>query len=191
MAAFAAPITAQEQNVSESTVILQIEFGLPKDSRKVSSSQFEVDTDKQLLRAAKKIMVSPEFEPIRQVDRKVHEFEAERWAPVDRFLDSYPLGENMSERLRVLHNPMDYPPIDVVRTGFYFTWLHVAYGVLGKLRTISGRIWQDERENDPTVRRGADRSPDSAAAIDVGTHELHAGPAGSIPNSKAMVFGEG
>lgn len=177
MAALAVPITGQEQSLSESTVILQVKFGLLGDSRKVSSSQVEVDTDKQLLRIAKKILVSAEFEAIRQVDRRVkkyldgvcvpfetgtrflavplieevdsklHEFAGERGSLVDRFLDSYPtLCESMSERLRVLHNPMDYPPTNMVRTRFYFTWRYVAYGVPGQLKTISGRIWQEERE---------------------------------------------
>lgn len=177
MAAIAVPIAGQHQSLSENTVILQVKFGLLGDSRKVSSSQVEVDTDKQLLRVAKKILVSAEFEAIRQVDRRVkkyldgvcvpfetgtrflavpliedvdcklHEFARERAALVDRFLDSYPtLCESMSERLRVLHNPTDYPPIDMVRARFYFSWRYVAYGVPGQLKTISGRIWQEERE---------------------------------------------
>jgi len=117
MAALAIPIAKPEQSLSESTVILQVKFGLLGDSRKVSNSQVEVDTDKQLLRVAKKILVSNEFEAIRQIDRKVkkyldsicvpfetgtrflavpliddvdrklHEFESERAELVDRFLD--------------------------------------------------------------------------------------------------------
>src|SRR5580698_5034835 len=153
MAALAIPIEVQEQSLSQSTVILQVKFGLLGDSRKVSASQVEVDTDKQLLRVAKKILVSVEFEAIRQLDRKVkkyldsvcvpfetgtrflavpliedvdrklREFERERADLVDRFLDSYPtLCESMSDRLRVLHNPTDYPPIDMVKARFYFTW---------------------------------------------------------------------
>jgi hypothetical protein len=177
MAALAVPISGQEHSLSESTVILQVKFGVLGDSRKVSSSQVEVDTDKQLLRVAKKILVSAEFEAIRQVDRRVkkhldgvcvpfetgtrflavpliedvdrklHEFAQERATLVSRFLDLYPaLCESMSERLRVLHNPLDYPPIEMVSERFYFTWRHVAYGVPGQLKTISGRIWQEERE---------------------------------------------
>jgi hypothetical protein len=177
MAALAIPIGGQEHSLSESTVILQVKFGVLGDSRKVSSSQVEVDTDKQLLRVAKKILVSAEFEAIRQldrrvkkyldgvcvpfetgtrflavpliedVDRKLHEFAHERATVVERFLDLYPaLCESMSERLRVLHNPLDYPPIEMVRERFYFTWRYVAYGVPGQLKTISGRIWQEERE---------------------------------------------
>ena len=177
MAALAIPIEVQEQSLSQSTVILQVKFGLLGDSRKVSASQVEVDTDKQLLRVAKKILVSVEFEAIRQLDRKVkkyldsvcvpfetgtrflavpliedvdrklREFERERADLVDRFLDFYPtLCESMSDRLRVLHNPTDYPPIDMVKARFYFTWRYVAYGVPGQLKTISGRIWQEERE---------------------------------------------
>jgi hypothetical protein len=177
MAALAIPIGGQEHSLSESTVILQVKFGVLGDSRKVSSSQVEVDTDKQLLRVAKKILVSAEFEAIRQVDRRVkkyldavcvpfetgtrflavpliedvdrklHEFAHERATLVERFLDLYPaLCESMSERLRVLHNPLDYPPIEMVRERFYFTWRYVAYGVPGQLKIISGRIWQEERE---------------------------------------------
>src|SRR5580658_8123740 len=74
MAALAIPIARQEQSLSESTVILQVKFGLLGDSRKVSSSQVEVDTDKQLLRVAKKILVSNEFEAIRQIDRRVKKY---------------------------------------------------------------------------------------------------------------------
>jgi hypothetical protein len=130
-----------------------------------------------LLRVAKKILVSNEFEAIRQidrrvkkylegvcvpfetgtrflavpliedVDRKLHEFEGERAELVDRFLDSYPtLCESMSERLRVLHCPTDYPPVDLVKARFYFTWRYVAYGVPGQLKMISGRIWEEERD---------------------------------------------
>src|SRR3984893_467584 len=74
MAALAIPIETQEQSLSQSTVILQVKFGLLGDSRKVSASQVEVDTDKQLLRVAKKILVSAEFEAIRQVDRRVKKY---------------------------------------------------------------------------------------------------------------------
>jgi hypothetical protein len=177
MAVLAVPIEGQEQSLSQSTVLLQAKFGLLGDSRKVSSAQVEVDTDKQLLRIAKKILVSAEFDAIRQadrkakkyldsvcvpfetgtrflalplieeVDRKLREFVKERADLVECFLESYPtLCESMSERLRVLHNPTDYPPVDMVKARFYFTWRYVAYGVPGQLKTISGRIWQDERD---------------------------------------------
>src|ERR1700721_3587827 len=74
MAALAIPIEVQEQSLSQSTVILQVKFGLLGDSRKVFASQVEIDTDKQLLRVAKKILVSVEFEAIRQLDRKVKKY---------------------------------------------------------------------------------------------------------------------
>jgi hypothetical protein len=84
---------------------------------------------------------------IEDVDCKLREFERDRSELVDRFLDSYPtLCESMSERLRVLHNPTDYPQIDMVKARFYFTWRYVAYGVPGQLKTISGRIWEEERD---------------------------------------------
>jgi len=59
---------------------------------------------------------------IEEVDYKLHDFARERAALVDRFLDSYSTRcESMSERLRVLHNTMDYPPIEMVMARFYFT----------------------------------------------------------------------
>jgi hypothetical protein len=82
MAALAIPIEVQEQSLSQSTVILQVKFGLLGDSRKVSASQVEVDTDKQLLRVAKKILVSVEFEAIRQVGPESEEVPRQRLRPL-------------------------------------------------------------------------------------------------------------
>src|SRR5712675_2473819 len=102
MAALAIPIEVQEQSLSQSTVILQVKFGLLGDSRKVSASQVEVDTDKQLLRVAKKILVSVEFEAIRQLDRKVKKYLDSVCVPFEtgtRFL-AVPLIEDVDRTLR-------------------------------------------------------------------------------------------
>ena len=211
MAALAIPIEVQEQSLSQSTVILQVKFGLLGDSRKVSASQVEVDTDKQLLRVAKKILVSVEFEAIRQLDRKVkkyldsvcvpfetgtrflavpliedvdrklREFERERADLVDRFLDSYPtLCESMSDRLRVSHNPTDYPPIDMVKARFYFTWRYVAYGVPGQQDNLGANLAGGAGESRATLRRSADRGARFTSGVDVGTRQSHGRAAGRL-----------
>src|SRR6202453_1850799 len=102
MAALDIPIARQEHSLSESTVILQVKFGLLGDSRKVSSSQVEVDTDKQLLRVAKKILVSNEFEAIKQIDRRVKKYLDSVCVPFEtgtRFL-AVPLIEDVDRKLR-------------------------------------------------------------------------------------------
>src|SRR5260370_41370557 len=102
MAALAIPIEVQEQSLLQSTEILQVKFGLLGDSRKVSASQVEVDTDKQLLRVAKKILESVEFEASRQLDRNVKKYLDSVCVPFEtgtRFL-AFPLIEDVDRKLR-------------------------------------------------------------------------------------------
>ena len=64
MAALAISTEGPQQKLSDNTVILQVKFGVRGDSRKVSSSQVDVDTDTQLRRVAKKILVSAGLEAV-------------------------------------------------------------------------------------------------------------------------------
>ena len=41
---------------------------------------------------------------------------------------------------------MPYPPVESVRSQFNFGWRYVSFGVPAKLREISARIFEDERE---------------------------------------------
>ena len=81
------------------------------------------------------------------VDEKLQHFEQKRGDLVEIFLAAYPaLCQQAAERLRTLHDPRDYPPIDFVRSRFAFTWQYVSFGVPGQLREISARVFENERE---------------------------------------------
>src|SRR5437867_466117 len=87
------------------------------------------------------------LELIESVDEKLREFEEKRRELVEVFIRAYPdLCRQAAERLRALYNPDDYPPVESVRSQFNFGWRYVSFGVPAKLREISARIFEDERE---------------------------------------------
>ena len=164
-------------DLAQKTVCVKVHLGLLGNTRKVSNSQVEVDADKQLIRVSKTLLDSEELKAVRSVDGdirqylyatclpfeagvhllplpliesvdgKLREFEAQRSALVELFLDAYPtLCEAAAGRLRTLHNPGDYPPIDIVRSKFTFSWQYVSFGVPGQLRELSAKIFDTERE---------------------------------------------
>jgi hypothetical protein len=66
---------------------------------------------------------------------------------VEAFLRVYPtLCRQISQRLRTLYSPADYPPADYVRSKFTFSWQYLSFGVPGQLEEISTRIFASERE---------------------------------------------
>src|SRR5713226_3037425 len=84
---------------------------------------------------------------IETVDKKLREYAQKRLELVDAFAGAYPrLCEQAAARLRTLYNPNDYPPVDIVRSHFAFTWRYLSFGVPGQLKEISARIFEDERE---------------------------------------------
>jgi hypothetical protein len=84
---------------------------------------------------------------IETVDQKLREFEQMRRDRIEVFIEAYPgLCREAAIRLRALYNPLDYPPLDVIRSRFTFSWQYVSFGVPGQLREISARIFQTERE---------------------------------------------
>jgi len=84
---------------------------------------------------------------IETVDGKLHEFEAKREELVETFLAAYPrLCQEAAGRLRTLYNPLNYPPVEKVRSEFTCSWQYVSYGVPHQLREVSERMFQDERE---------------------------------------------
>jgi len=84
---------------------------------------------------------------IETVDAKLHEFEAQREELVEAFLVAYPrVCQEAAGRLRTLYNPLDYPPVEEVRSEFTCSWQYVSYGVPHQLREVSERMFQDERE---------------------------------------------
>ncbi|MBV9083890.1 MAG: hypothetical protein JOZ62_14525 [Acidobacteriaceae bacterium] len=164
-------------DLARRTVCIKIERHRLGNSKKVSTSQIEVDTDKSLLRVSKHLFDSPEYTAIRnfdgeitryleqiclpfergvhlcplplvrQVDSKMHEFACRRSELVEAFIAVYPeLCKSAPGRLRALHNPLDYAPVEQVRAAFAFSWRYVSFGVPEQLREISTEIWTEERE---------------------------------------------
>jgi len=165
------------EDLARRTVCVKIERHRLGNSKKVSASQIEVDTDKALIRVSKFLWESKEYAAIRnfdgeiarylgdtclpfergihlcplpllkQVDPKMREFAERRRELVDAFVAVYPdLCANAPGKLRALHNPLDYPPVEQVRAAFSFTWRYVSFGVPDQLREISTEIWAEERE---------------------------------------------
>ncbi len=149
------------QDLAHKTVCLKVHLGLLGNSRKVSNSQVEVDADKQLIRVSKILLDSVELQVIKTldgiqlvplpqietVDKMLREYAQKRLELVDAFVGAYPrLCEQAAARLRTLYNPNDYPPVDIVRSHFAFSWRYVSFGVPGQLKEISARIFEDERE---------------------------------------------
>jgi hypothetical protein len=165
------------QDLARKTVCIKVERHRLGNSKKVSTSQVEVDTDKRLLHVSKRLFDSKEYTAIvnfdgevtryleetclpfergihlcplqllKQVDAKMHDFAERRCELVETFVSVYPeLCAKAPGQLRALHNPLDYPPVEQIRTAFAFTWRYVSFGVPDQLREISTQIWAEERE---------------------------------------------
>src|ERR1035437_1147093 len=61
-------------DLAKKTVFIKVHLGLLGNSRKVSSSQVEVDADKALIHAAKNLLDSPELQAIRSLDGDVRRY---------------------------------------------------------------------------------------------------------------------
>jgi hypothetical protein len=87
------------------------------------------------------------YQALDTVEEMLLNAEAERPALVEAFLFVYPqLCRQISQRLRTLYNPSDYPPVDFVRSKFTFKWEYLSFGVPGELREVSPQIFARERE---------------------------------------------
>lgn len=170
-------IVLPDRDLSQTTLCLKVQFGAIGDSRKISSSQVEVDADKRLIRVSKKLLDAVELKAIRRFDSQLRHSlyeiclpydigvhlvpyqmvdtveemlmaaEAERPVLVEAFLRVYPqLCRQISQRLRTLYNPSDYPPVDYVRSKFSFRWEYLTFGVPGELQEVSRSIFVRERE---------------------------------------------
>lgn len=170
-------LQAPGEDLARKTVFVKLRLGLLGNSRKVSSSQVEVDADKNSIHVSKSLLDSRELEAVRKldgeirrylygvclpfepgihllpiplietVDAKLHEFQAKRQELVEVFLAAYPgLCAQAAVRLRTLYNPLDYPPVEEVRSEFSATWQYVSYGVPDQLRGVSERMFQQERD---------------------------------------------
>jgi hypothetical protein len=181
MAALASPslFTVEDagQDLARRTVCIKIQRTRLGNSKKVSSSQVDVDTDKSMLRISKRLFDCREFKAIANfdsevsrylesvclpfersvhicplamlitVDNRLKQFAEERPRLVEAFVEVYPaLCDQAPERFRVLHNPLDFLPLDQVRAAFSFSWRYISFGVPDKLREISPSLWEEERD---------------------------------------------
>src|SRR5260370_13654771 len=180
MAAMSMPLIEVQnmgQNWAQRTVGGKVRLGRLGNTRKVSNSQVEVDTDKSLIRVSKHLLDSKELRSIanfdgeirrylyntclpfeagihlcplallEQMEGKLREFAARRMELIEAFLTAYPaLCQDAAKRLRSLHNPTDYPPVEYVAQQFTLIWQYISFSVPDQLREISSKIWHDERE---------------------------------------------
>lgn len=68
-------------NITERTVMLSVEFHRIGNSRRLPSSQFEVDADKQMVRASKRLLASNELKVVSRFDGQVRDYIASRALP--------------------------------------------------------------------------------------------------------------
>jgi len=81
------------------------------------------------------------------VDAKLVEHAENRKKLVEDFCKVYENAvANAKERLQDLFDPFDYPPVEVVRESFTFSWRYLQFGVDPKLEAISKSIYQREQE---------------------------------------------
>lgn len=69
--AIALPVPVRKAALLDNAVLLRLKFSRYGTSRKVATSQVEVNTDKRLLRVSKQILDSPEADAIGKIDRQI------------------------------------------------------------------------------------------------------------------------
>lgn len=180
MAALASPLFTVEdagQDLARRTVCIKVQRTRLGNSKKVSTSQIHVDTDKSMLRISKRLFDCREFKAVANfdaeitrylesvclpfersvhicplamltaVDNRLKQFAEERPKLVEAFIEVYPaLCDQAPDRFRVLHNPLDFLPLDQVRAAFSFSWRYISFGVPDKLREIAPSLWEEERD---------------------------------------------
>ena len=88
-------------DLAKKTVFIKVHLGLLGNSRKVSSSQVEVDADKALIHVAKNLLDSPELQAIRSLDGDVRRYLYDTCLPFEVGIHLLPLGllETVDEKL--------------------------------------------------------------------------------------------
>lgn len=101
-----APVTLDLQSPGEDlarkTVFVKLRLGLPGNSRKISSSQIEVDADKSLVKASKMLLDSRELEAVRRLDGEIRRYLYSVCLPFEPgiHLLPIPLIETVNAKLR-------------------------------------------------------------------------------------------
>src|SRR6266852_6390883 len=90
------------QDLAQKTVCVKVRLGRLGNTRKVSNSQVEVDTDKSLIRVSKHLLDSQELRMIANFDGEVRGYLYDTCLPFDAGIHLCPLAllEQMEGRLR-------------------------------------------------------------------------------------------
>jgi hypothetical protein len=90
------------EDLARKTVFVKLRLGLPGNSRKINSSQIEVDADKSLVRASKMLLDSPELESVRSLDGEIRRYLYSMCLPFEPgiHLLPIPLIETVDPKLR-------------------------------------------------------------------------------------------
>jgi hypothetical protein len=182
-------IDSPDPSMADNTVCLKLWFTSLGTSRKVATSEVEVDAEEEVVRVSKRILNCDELKAIKQADanfkaelerycvqgldlgvrivkhsaletvyRMCERFGPARQLLVDEFIAAYPrLCEEDIQNLKIrtgkldktehsLHNPQDYPPVEVVKSKFAFAYRAMNFGAPAELQMISPRIFQQEQE---------------------------------------------
>ena len=88
--------------LAQKTVCVKVRLGRIGNTRKVSNSQVEVDTDKSLIRVSKHLLDSQELRTIANFDGEIRRYLYDTCLPFEAGIHLCPLGllEQMEERLR-------------------------------------------------------------------------------------------
>ena len=89
-------------DLARKTVFIKLHLGLLGNTRKVSSSQVEVDADKALILVTKRLLASPELQAIRTLDGELRRYLYDTCLPFEVGIHLLPLGllETVDEKLR-------------------------------------------------------------------------------------------
>ena len=120
-------------DLAKKTVFIKVHLGLLGNSRKVSSSQVEVDADKALIHVAKNLLDSPELQAIRSLDGDVRRYLYDTCLPFEVGIHLLPLGllETVDEKLREFNEKRS-----VLVEVFLAAYPRLCQEAAGRLRTL-------------------------------------------------------
>jgi hypothetical protein len=120
-------------DLATKTVFIKLHLDLLGNSRKVSSSQVEVDADKALIRVSKNPLDSAELQAVRSLDGDIRRYLYDTCLPFDVGIHLLPLGliESVDERLREFKQKRE----ELVEA-FLLAYPRLCQEAAGRLRTL-------------------------------------------------------
>lgn len=84
---------------------------------------------------------------VEEVEQKLQTWRSARIERVEAFLEVYPAqSAAVQAELRDLYDPRNYPSCESLRQRYSFDWQYVDFGVPGRLKAISARLFEAERD---------------------------------------------